>query len=306
MASELQSHLCEHCECSRLASLLDRLAESEYGNHLGACILIDIKTALVPPKIFARVFDLFDLSAADPVKEFGLAVEKMEGKDQDHSWPKRIQKQDDHDPRSYARVMEIGTFIRHCLPPGSLMDSASVRRTRLTRFGVRDSLPVGRLELPFRGGGRGTVWVLPQVDLIKIREEHKDDPGTGARNALGLPIQNGVGPEGKPDFVAVIYPESAVLQSTQPTTLDATWTTAPCYFLPDMSNGGWGRTHNCHGSGPTCRERVHGPLEILEGEYRGIDLGVARGLDTTLWQKILDDAESRLEAISSRGTSHGQ
>jgi hypothetical protein len=300
LSLDLQSHFCDHCECSRLTRLLDRLGESKYGHHLAACILIDINTGLVSKKVFARVFDLFDLAAVDPIKEFGLAIERMEAIDRDSAWPKRTHKLDHHEPRSYARVMEIGTFVRHCLAPGkfNLMNEASLKGIRLTYFGGgKEGRPLARLTRMFTGT-RGRVWVLPLEDLKTIRDQHGDDTATAARDALGLPIRNGVGPEGRAEFVAVIYPESATLESAQPSTLDATWTSTPCYFLAAKGSTGWGRTHNCAGSGLTCRERVHGPLEGLDRAYRGVGLGVAKDLDIGLWSRILLEAERRLKAVS--------
>lgn len=278
---------------------LDRLGESEPGRHLAACMLIDLNAGTVVPKLFARILSDCNTGAPDTVKEFGLALNRASQGDASF-WVGRLQDDDGHSPRDYARVLEMGSFIRYCLTPGKFTDmsATSLRRVRLTYFSGEQGRPLGRVTRTF-DGGRGRVWVLPPEDLHKIRKENKDDSGTAIRNALGLPIQHGVGAGGLPEFVAVLYPPSAVLVSAQPTTLDATWTSSPCYFLPAVPRSGWGLTYNCLGEGPTCRERVHSSLPRLDDGFRGIYLGIAATLDVTRWSSILAEAWRRLLALAA-------
>lgn len=280
----------------RLDRWLERLSETESCLHLAYCILIDVKTELVAPETFARVLELMDLDAANLVAEFGRAVDRMEAQGEALTWDGRLTHDNAHTPIECARVLEIGQFIRYCLPerPGTL-DNSSLKRVRLTYFKTPEGGPLGRVTRVF-SGGRRRVWVLPQEDLENLRK-------LGAaviKDALGLPIKNGVGDGGRPELVAIIYPRSAALRSTQPTSLDATWTGGPCYFLPAKSVGGWGQTHSCSGSGPSCRERVHAQLDGLSNSYRGLHLGVALDLGEN-WGSVLGAAEARLNAVTDSG-----
>jgi len=295
--SALKERLSRCSDSNRVDQFVKCLNESETGHHLGACILIDLHLKLVSCELFGKILAECNMNAASIVSEFGTAVDRIERQNSD-IWAKRLREDDDHTPRSYARVMEIGTFIRYCLTPSKYTDlgTASVKRVRLTYFSGPEGRPLGRVTRTYVGA-RGRVWIVPQEDLNEIRMQHGGKSGTVIRDALGLPITSGIGPDGAPEFVAVVYPKGARIPSAQPSTLDATWTSIPCYFLPSKGASGWGKTYNCAGNGPTCRERVHGALEGLSNAYSGIYIGVGSGLDHSKWRLILAEAGRRLEAI---------
>jgi hypothetical protein len=201
----------------------------------------------------------------------------------------------DYSPDECARVLEIGQFIRYCLPEetGTMEDP---KFTRNRYFSGPQGRPMGGVTRVF-SGSRRRVWIVPTADLNQLRKEHGEKSGSVIRDALGLPFQEGVGEGGRPELVAVIYPKPPKLQSAQPSSLDAVWTSSPCYFVSTKSSSGWGRTHSCSGTGPTCGERVHSELDGLSNDFRGIYLGVASTTDGDNWRAVLAEAYRRLQGL---------
>src|SRR5258708_2064208 len=125
----LRDFLCNDCEHGRLDRWLDHLGKSEPGHHLGACILIDMKAKIVSPEVFALVLEDVDVDALDPVHEFGRAVDHLEKRDDGPTWRGRLSEDDQYAPRECARVLELGQFVRYCLPEKSVIISNDSLKT---------------------------------------------------------------------------------------------------------------------------------------------------------------------------------
>ena len=288
----------DHCPSDRLNQWVDQLGRSESGHHLGACVLIDIEARTVHPRVFAMVLENVDLDATDPVTEFGQTVDRLEKKDDVPTWQSRLSEDEEYTPKECARVLELGQFIRYCLPhKAEIMAAERLRTIRMRYF----SGPPGRkLQGVNRqlSGNRGRIWIVPWQDLKQLRDEYAEKSGTVIRNALGLPFKDGIGTKGRPELVALLYPSPPKVRSAQPCTLDADWSQSiRCYFLPHKSSSGWGKTHSCSGQGPTCRERVHAEFDGFGSDFRGVHIGVAHNVDEDNWDAVLEEAERRLSDI---------
>ena len=281
---------------------LGALTEENGGHQLAICLYIDLLAKRIAPDDVAAVVTRVDAHARNPVKEFGLQLDAWERTSGRTHFYSRLRNGGSHEPCSYARVLELGAFIRRYVTPntGVTLEPVDARRVRRLYFGKKKGVPLGKVKRAWHGG-RDRTWVLPghEVDPV-LRSEPRD--ATTLVNRLGLYVSEGIGDGGKPHMVCVRYPDGQPLKAVQPTAFDADWTQGRTFFLSCGGKQGWGQSHSLTGDREGCPELVHGPLARLTGGHVGHEVGLCESIETNP-ESIMKDAYTRLDEVAMASAS---
>jgi hypothetical protein len=266
-------------ERGRIDAWLDSLTTDE-GKALAVCLAIDLLSKAVESEDVAIVaHDLAEL-AHRGTDAFALAVDK----DPQKSKFICISRLPKHNPAltraSYVRVIELLSFLMFCANPAYGFGLGQKGRAEFLRMFppfAETGIDVDDVAACL-SGNRGRVWVLPKEQFEEILQNNSDGAATFLNDALGLGYPVGGGPNGEPEFLAVIYPPEFKERCCQPTAFDAVWGGAN-FYLSHGDDDGWGRTHSCSGTKPPLKERVHPAIEKIPNGFYLLYVGTAQTPD---------------------------
>ena len=272
------------------------LMAHDEGRRFAVCLAIDLRSGALKPEEVRPFFAAVSNGCADgleALKSFADAIQAVRDQWVCRSLHKGTPLENGD---RYARVMEIKGFTEYYLAP-TLPIPANAAGIREARKMLRRGLPLGMLNGIWRGG-LPNVWILSQADLDKVREKsNPDHPGTVVNDALGLGFPDGGSDDGKPELLAVFYPEGVPSETFQPTSFDCRWDQYLHLFVAIGSNKGWGETFSVSGDPPYCPERVHHAITGLS------DLFVARyiGLSNILTRDVSKLVKAALNRFEKTG-----
>jgi hypothetical protein len=125
---------------------LATLTENNGGHQLAICLYIDLLLKRIKPADVKAVISRVDLSASKPANEFGAQLDIWERENSRSPFYSRLSNGGSHEPYSYARILELGSFIRHYVTPntGATLDSVDARRIRRLYFGKARGIPLAQ------------------------------------------------------------------------------------------------------------------------------------------------------------------
>lgn len=279
---------------------LATLTEENDGHQLGICLYIDLFLDRIAPADVREIILRIDLKSSEPAKGFGTQLDAWELENRRSAFYNRLRSGESHEPWSYARVLELGSFIRYYVTPntGATLDDVDRRRIRRLYFGKARGVPLAKVRRAWHGG-RDRTWVVPgsEIDpLIDPLLAAKRRDATNLVNRLGLAVSGGIA-DGKAYMVCVRYPDGQPLEAAQPTALDADWTHGTTFFLSCGGCRGWGKSYSLTGDQEGCPELVHAPLPRLTRAYLGHDVGPCEPIEGKP-ELVLKEAYARLREVA--------
>lgn len=255
---------------------VSKLERCEEGSRLGVCIAIDVLSGALEPQVFADILERVDENKANARHAFAEVVG-------DPPDPRLICASRFNIPALggadvYVRLLELGAFIDFYVGPvyhKSSLDPEDVNDVR-TDFFTGDATEHWP-DITVEWSGRfPRVFVTALDELESLLAGVPDgERGAVANDAFGFGLEEGVGEDNKPEFVAVRYTDSAGAEFYQPTTFDVSWVDAGGYYLSFGDEDKWGRTQSCSGLGGQVRERIHRGFTDSLSRYKGLYIGVA-------------------------------
>ncbi len=275
---------------------LATLTEENDGHQLGICLYIDLFLERIAPADVRQIISQIDLQSVEPAQEFGTQLEAWELENRHSAFYKRLRNGESHQPWSYARVLELSSFIRRYVTPnnGATFDHVDQRRFHRLYFGKTRGVPLAKVKRAW-SGRRDRTWVVPGSEIDPLIAAKPRD-ATTLVNRLGLAVSGGIA-DGKAYMVCVRYPDGQPLDAAQPTALDADWTHGTTFFLSCGGCKGWGKTYSLTGDQEGCPELVHAPLPRLTRAHLGHDVGPCQPIEGKP-ELVLREAYARLQEVA--------
>lgn len=248
-------------------SWLRKLEKNPQGRILAASMAIDLVSGALEADDLASVFKDMDPAEEPASVAFAKALDEEPYSSRFVCCSRFPEPPDDATPHLYVRILEMDSFITYYLAPTYGYSQAQDDRVEIYNSFLKEGFDFTKLDdLDVEWTGeRGRVWVLPRANFESIIKNHAADAATVLNDALGLGYSKGGGPSGKPEFVAVFYPEKFPEKCRQPTFADAQWRRRG-FYLSNGKDDAWGRTHSCSGLREPVPERVHRGVPKFSGE----------------------------------------
>jgi hypothetical protein len=253
---------------------LTLLIAHDEGKRFAACLAIDLRCEALKPEEVRPFFAAVSNGCADGLEALKCFADAIEAVRDEWVCRSSYKGTPLKGGDRYARVMEIKGFTERYLAP-TLPIPPNAAGVREARRMLKRGLPLGMLRSVWRGG-LPNVWILSRGDLEKIRAgSHPDHPGTVVNDALGLGFPDGGADDGRPELLAVFYPEGLPDETFQPTTFDCRWDQYLHLFVAMGKNNSWGETFSVSGDPPYCPERVHRAITGLNSSFVAEYIGVS-------------------------------
>ena len=275
---------------------VELLGQTQDGQRLGACAVIDFRYGSVTPDVFASILNYLDFSKEEAQRDACWAFNDAISNHPDTQRAGGVSPFScsscftggDGESVVYVRIMDLGTFIAHVLnsndqPMSALSPDDRARAVRM--YFTDEDEPWEEIDKMWTGS-MGRVFVAPLDDLLNLLADAAD-PGNIVNDALGL------GMKGNLEFVAVKYPAGFCASYHQPTALDANWSGGN-WYISHRNVDSWGRTHRCSGQGAHARERVHLKADIICAGFSGKYIGRPVAAVTEDRDGLLNEAFARL------------
>jgi hypothetical protein len=258
----LQAHLLRLMKPSPNRDWARDLTDSDDLLRFAVCLLIDILSGALEAEVVAS-----QLALLDPPQGDDVLTDLAKIADRIPELPPGSQEAATRltERHSYVRVLELGSFTRHCFFPRRLpTDVEDVADVRNHLLAQPAGISLAGVDCSWTGDS-DFVWVAPSDQLAPILDG--EAAATKVNDLLGLGLSRGAAPTGHAELVAVHYGSAVDVSARKPTVFNAVrrWRTG--YYLSFYALDGWGRTHRCSGVDTCCaacagtqpcvRERVH-------------------------------------------------